>query len=96
MSVAHSLKQREWSCNIFATDRQESQLFSRKRRSDFATHRSDSQNTVQQDSYRSTGSGGFDRKNEGDLFLYEGAKTKGCMTPGFGSGSKRVKDSLSM
>lgn len=41
----------------------------------------------------STGSQ-FSKKNNGDLYLYEGAK--GSKTPGFGSASKRMKDSISM
>jgi hypothetical protein len=36
----------------------------------------------------------FSKKNENDLYLYEGAK--GSKTPGFGSASKKAKDSISM
>ncbi|CDW85752.1 UNKNOWN [Stylonychia lemnae] len=100
MSVAREAKQKEWFCNIFNTtqDRQECQLFTRKKRQD---NESDGQvsRSASRSAYDMSGDKRQDlfyKKKEGGLFLYESASSRSLnASPGFGS-SKRVKDSLSM
>ncbi len=71
---------------------------SRKRKSEFQENGSSSLNSSLvincRESSNESRRSQYNKKNENDLYLYESAK--GTRTPGFGSESKRMKDSISM
>lgn len=101
MSVAKEAKQREWSANIFNfdTSNNDTPLFDRKRKSDIGSNYSSQRESSLTSTNRDLSSSFVNKRTEGDLFLFKStavAKPSGCLTPGFGSASKKGRDSITM